>query len=65
MRHLKEYESILILWDLNASPPQTGPVAGTMTRSGKVQRVILDNKYRKYYIPKSKDSVNESTVGGN
>lgn len=46
-------------------PPLTGPVRATLTRFGKVRNVVLylDKKYREYYIPKYKVSVDESTIG--
>lgn len=54
-----------IFWNLHVCPPPTGPIAGTLSRSGKVRNVVLylDKKFREYYIPKSKVSVDESTVG--
>lgn len=54
-----------IFWNLHVSPPLTGPVRGTLTRFGKVRNVVLylDKKYREYYIPKNKVSVDESTIG--
>lgn len=53
-----------IFWNLHVSPPPSGPVGGYVTRSGKVRRVVsyLDKKYRQYYVPQHKVSVDESTV---
>lgn len=54
-----------IFWNLHVSPPdRNGPVRGTLTRSGKVRKVVeyLDKQYRKYYVPEHKISVDESTV---
>lgn len=54
-----------IFWNLHVSPPPTGPINGSLTRSGKVRNVVLylDQKFREYYIPSNKVSVDESTVG--
>lgn len=54
-----------IFWSLHVSPPHNGPVGGVFSRSGKVRRVILylDRKFRQYYVPTDKISVDESTVG--
>lgn len=53
-----------IFWNLHVSPPPSGPVQGHITRSGKVRRVVmyLDKKYRQFYVPQHKVSVDESTV---
>lgn len=54
-----------IFRNLHVCPPPTGPIAGTLTRSGKVRNVLayLDNKFREFYVPSKKVSVDESTVG--
>lgn len=54
-----------IFWSLHVSPPPTGPIAGTLSRSGKVRNVVLyiDKKFREFYVPTKKVSVDESTVG--
>uniref|UniRef100_A0A1B6MI17 PiggyBac transposable element-derived protein domain-containing protein n=1 Tax=Graphocephala atropunctata TaxID=36148 RepID=A0A1B6MI17_9HEMI len=54
-----------IFWNLHICPPPSGPVAGTLTRSGKVRNVAsyLDKKFREHYVPEKEVSVDESTVG--
>jgi hypothetical protein len=54
-----------IFWNLHICSPPSGPIAGTFTRSGKVRNVLsyLDKKFREYYVPENKVSVDESTVG--
>lgn len=54
-----------IFWNLHICPPPTGPVAGTLTRSGKVRNVAsyLDKKFREHYVPQENVSVDESTIG--
>lgn len=54
-----------IFWSLHLNPPPTGRVIGAMSRSAKVRNVVLylDKKYREYFIPNNKVSIDESTVG--
>lgn len=54
-----------IFWNLHVGPPPSGPVRGTLTRSGKVRNVALylDKKFREFYVPDKHVSVDESTVG--
>lgn len=54
-----------IFWNLHVSPPPSGPISGTLTRSGKVRNVAsyLDKKFREHYVPEKKVSVDESTIG--
>ncbi|RZF41384.1 hypothetical protein LSTR_LSTR000098 [Laodelphax striatellus] len=54
-----------IFWTLHLSPPNNiGPVLGTVTRSGKVKRVVqyLEKKFREYYCPSDTVSIGESTI---
>lgn len=54
-----------IFWNLHVGPPASGPIIGALTRSGKVRNVVayLDRKFRQYFVPQKKVSVDESTVG--
>lgn len=54
-----------IFWNLHVSPPPSGRVAGTLTRSGKVRNVAayLDKKFREYFVPQHEVSVDESMIG--
>lgn len=55
-----------LFWALHLGPPQgTGPVLGTLTRSGKVRRFLqyLETKFQEHFCPSDKLSIDESTIG--
>lgn len=54
-----------IFWCLHLNPPPTSPILGSLSRSAKVRNVVLylDKKFREYYVPSNKISIDESTVG--
>lgn len=55
-----------IFWSLHINPPHnTGPILGTLTRSGKVKRFLkyLEQKFQEYFVPSKNVSVDESTIG--
>lgn len=54
-----------IYWNIHLNPPQDRQVLGTLSRSAKVRNVVvyLDKKFREYYCPQSKVSIDESTIG--
>lgn len=55
-----------IFWALHLSPPvSTGPILGTLTRSGKVKRFLqyLEKKFQEYFVPSKTISMDESTIG--
>lgn len=55
-----------LFWALHLGPPQsTGPVLGTLTRSGKVRKFLqyLETKFQEHFCPSDKLSIDESTIG--